>query len=62
MKRRDLIEHLEANGCVFVREGANHTLYRNAATGEWSSIPRHREIKKSLVQKICSDLNVPNPR
>jgi mRNA interferase HicA len=62
VKRRDLIVHLEAHGCVFVREGANHTVYANPATGEWSTIPRHREIKEYLTRKICRDLNVPNPR
>jgi predicted RNA binding protein YcfA (HicA-like mRNA interferase family) len=62
VKRRDLISHLEAHACVFVREGANHTVYRNAATGDASVIPRHREIKEDLIRKICRDLNVPSPR
>jgi mRNA interferase HicA len=29
MKRRDLIRHLENNGCEFLREGGNHTIYVN---------------------------------
>ncbi|MGZ5431967.1 MAG: type II toxin-antitoxin system HicA family toxin [Thermoanaerobaculia bacterium] len=62
MKRRDLIVHVEAYGCVFVREGASHTVYRNSVTGEWSTIPRHREIKDDLARKICRDLSVPSPR
>ena len=28
MKRRDLLKHLEAHGCVFVREGHGHTICR----------------------------------
>ena len=61
MKRRDLIAHLEAHGCRFLREGANHTVYENASTGEQSTIPRHREIKKFMTDKICKDLGVPRP-
>lgn len=33
MKRNKLIKHLEKNGCTFVRQGGNHTLYRNAGVG-----------------------------
>lgn len=61
MNRTDLIRHLEAHGCRFVREGANHTIYKNIASGASSSIPRHRVIKKHLARKICDDLNVPRP-
>jgi mRNA interferase HicA len=59
MKLRDLIRHLEKHGCVFRREGGNHTIYRNPASGALTSIPRHREIKDNLVKKICDDLGVP---
>jgi len=62
MKLRDLVQHLEANGCLFVREGANHTIYENPAAGLWSTLPRHREIKEWLVRKICKDLGIPAPR
>jgi len=31
MKRADLIRHLESHGCLFVREGSNHTVYRVAS-------------------------------
>ena len=62
MKRRDLVAHLEAHGCVLVREGASHTVYRNAATGEWATVPRHREVKDDLARKICKDLSVPTRR
>src|SRR5262245_4776105 len=29
VKRREVIRHLEKNGCEFLREGANHTIYIN---------------------------------
>jgi len=61
MKRADLIRHLEANGCFFVREGSKHTLYRNPVNGYSTTIPRHREIKKQLARKICIDLGIPTP-
>jgi predicted RNA binding protein YcfA (HicA-like mRNA interferase family) len=61
VKRADLIRHLEKHGCVFVREGGNHTIYKNSANGSMSSIPRHREVKEVLARKICDDLNIPRP-
>jgi mRNA interferase HicA len=61
MKRRDLIRHLEAHGCVFVREGGNHTVYANRLRGKVSTIPRHREVNDFLARKICRDLEVPEP-
>jgi len=45
MKRIDLIRHLEKCGCIFVREGGSHTIYKNPSNGRMTSIPRHREVK-----------------
>jgi mRNA interferase HicA len=59
MKRLDLIRHLEAHECEFLREGGNHTIYVNRAKQTSSSIPRHREINNLLARKICRDLQVP---
>lgn len=61
MKRAALIRHLEAHGCRLVREGAKHTIYKDPVKDTYSSIPRHREIKKFLVDKICDDLGIPRP-
>jgi mRNA interferase HicA len=61
MKRRDLIRHLEAHGCAFLREGANHPVYVNRAVQASSARPRHRELNEFLVRKICRDLQVPSP-
>jgi hypothetical protein len=44
-----------------VREGRKHTVYKNPANGLYSSVPRHRVIKKFLAYKICDDLGVPKP-
>ncbi len=61
MKRVDLIRYLEKHGCVFHREGSNHTVYRRVGTVDVSVIPRHREVKEVIVRKICKQLGVPNP-
>jgi predicted RNA binding protein YcfA (HicA-like mRNA interferase family) len=52
MKRRDLVRHLEPNGCVLLREGGSHTLYINRARGKATTVPRHREINELLAHKI----------
>jgi len=62
---KDLLKHLEANNCRFVREGGNHTIFKNPETGRMTAIPRHREVKKisreryamtleSNARKICN--------
>ncbi|MDP2211121.1 MAG: type II toxin-antitoxin system HicA family toxin [Candidatus Aquicultor sp.] len=61
MKRKDLIRYLEKNGCVFLREGANHTVYVNRIEKKASTVPRHKEIDDYLVAKICKDLGIPKP-
>ena len=56
MKRRDLIEQLEAAGCVLVRHGGNHDWYRNPQTGESQPVPRHREVNEHLAKRIIKRL------
>lgn len=53
MKRRPFVKHLVAKGCVLLREGAKHSIYRNTSTDRQSSVPRHAEMGK--------DLGVPEP-
>lgn len=61
MKRRELIRHLEDNGCLFLREGGKHTIYYNPVNNRTSAIPRHTEIVDFLAVKICKDLEIPPP-
>jgi predicted RNA binding protein YcfA (HicA-like mRNA interferase family) len=61
VKRRDLIRHLEAHGCAFLREGGNHSVYVNRSARKSSAVPRHREVNDFLARKICRDLDVPDP-
>jgi predicted RNA binding protein YcfA (HicA-like mRNA interferase family) len=61
VKRRDLVRHLEANGCELLREGSRHSVYVNRHSRKASTVPRHREINEHLAGKICRDLEVPLP-
>ena len=61
MKRRELIRHLERNGCRELREGGRHTVYVNPREGKVSAVPRHNEVNDILARKICRDLRVPEP-
>ncbi len=61
MKRAAFVRHLETRGCHLVREGGNHSVFRNRANGRQSTVPRHREIKEALVRKICRDLEIEAP-
>ncbi|MDF5708486.1 MAG: type II toxin-antitoxin system HicA family toxin [Nostoc sp. S4] len=61
MKRRELIRHLEKNGCLFLREGGKHTIYYNPSNNRTSAVPRHTDIVEILVVKICKDLDISPP-
>ncbi|MCX6760226.1 MAG: type II toxin-antitoxin system HicA family toxin [Candidatus Nealsonbacteria bacterium] len=58
MKRIDLIKHLIRNNCVFLREGARHSVFFNPLTKRISTVPRHKEIHDFLAKKICHDLGI----
>jgi mRNA interferase HicA len=61
MKRVDLIRHLEACCCAFLREGGRHTVYVNRTARKVSTIPRHREINDFMAKKICRELEIAWP-
>lgn len=61
MKRRQLVKHLEEQGCEFYAEGAKHSKVRNEATGKRSTVPRHSEIDNDLAKDICKQLGVRHP-
>lgn len=58
MKRKELLGWIELCGCMFMREGSNHTLYFNPSKSLVTTIPRHREIDEHLARKICKDLGI----
>jgi mRNA interferase HicA len=61
MKRRDLVRHLEAQGCELLREGSRHSLFVDRAKGKSSTVPRHSEVNEFTARRICRDLEVPEP-
>jgi mRNA interferase HicA len=62
MKRVDLIRHIEASGCGFLREGGRHTVYVNPIARRVPTVPRHREINEFMAKKICRELEIDEPR
>ena len=61
MKRTKLIAHLLRSGCILLREGGKHSIYRNLLTGTQTSIPRHTFLLMSTARAICKQLGVPWP-
>jgi predicted RNA binding protein YcfA (HicA-like mRNA interferase family) len=59
MKRVDLVRTIERLGCDLVRHGGKHDWYRNPASGVLQAVPRHREIKERLAQRIIRMLANP---
>lgn len=60
MKRIDLIKRILDEGCVFVRHGAGHDLYRNVITGKADVVPRHKEINELTAKSIIKRLSAPS--
>lgn len=60
MKRNRLLKYLAKNQCTLIREGGNHSLFKNQANGKIATVPRHPDIKENLCRKICKDLGLPD--
>jgi predicted RNA binding protein YcfA (HicA-like mRNA interferase family) len=56
VKRRDLIQRLEAIGCVLIRHGGKHDWYQNPRTRMAQPVPRHAEINEHLARGILKKL------
>ncbi len=52
MKRGHFIRELINAGCYLKRHGKKHDLYANPHNGKQSSVPRHSEIKETIVEEI----------
>jgi len=57
MKRKDLEKKLRIAGCYLKREGGSHSLWINPKNGVIEAVPRHKEIKEPLANKILKSLN-----
>ncbi|MEK7554145.1 MAG: type II toxin-antitoxin system HicA family toxin [Patescibacteria group bacterium] len=62
MNRAKLIVHLLRNGCILLREGAKHSIYRNLFTGAQTTVPRHKTLLVSTARGICRQLGVSWPQ
>jgi len=58
MKRQRVVKYLLKNGCIFIREGAKHSVFFNPLTRRSSTVPRHNETDDFLARKICRDLGI----
>ncbi|MBI2059117.1 MAG: type II toxin-antitoxin system HicA family toxin [Nitrospirae bacterium] len=58
MNLRELIRGLVSRGCFLKRHGANHDIYMNPRKGRTAPVPRHNEIKESLVRLIRKQLGL----
>lgn len=60
MKLRDLIKHLNENGCVLIREGGKYSIYANpAADNKEIPVTRHPEMADHTARKLCKLLGIP---
>jgi len=62
MTRRELVKHLDEQGCVLTREGGKYSIFQNPKTGKETPVTRHTEIADFTVRKICRDLGVEPPK
>jgi predicted RNA binding protein YcfA (HicA-like mRNA interferase family) len=58
VKRKALIKELVKSGCYLKRHGSKHDIYANPKNGKQAPIPRHSEIKNSLVRLIKKQLGI----
>jgi predicted RNA binding protein YcfA (HicA-like mRNA interferase family) len=58
VKRKELIKILVKSGCIFVRHGKKHDIYKNTKNGRRAPIPRHTEIKNTLCELIKKQLGI----
>ncbi|MCP9468642.1 MAG: type II toxin-antitoxin system HicA family toxin [Nitrospira sp.] len=59
MKRKDLIQQLEASGCVLIRHGGKHDWYHNPVAKVSQLVPRHTEINEYLAKRILKIMSNP---
>ena len=57
MKRGALLKRIKALGCVFVKHGKKHDVYKNLRTGIEERIPRHIDINEKLADHIIKNLS-----
>lgn len=58
MKRKDLIRQIQQAGCILVRSGSRHDIYKNPNNGLKQPVPRHAEIDENLARHIKAYLGI----
>ena len=58
MRRGAFGRSLLRRGCYLFRHSGRHDIYANGATGQKAPVPRHPEIKESLVRLIERQLGL----
>jgi predicted RNA binding protein YcfA (HicA-like mRNA interferase family) len=61
MKREKLLQHLRLNNCNLLREGGSHSIYINNNNDAISAVPRHPDVRKLMIRKICKELGINSP-
>ena len=57
MKKGLLLKKIKAKGCVFVKHGKKHDVYKNPRTGIEERVPRHNDINENLANHIIENLS-----
>ena len=57
MKRGELLKCIKAQGCIFIKHGKKHDVYKNPRTGREGRIPRHNDINEILANVIIKNLS-----
>jgi hypothetical protein len=57
MKRGELLKRLKAQGCIYVKHGKKHDVYKNPRTGVEDRVPRHNDINEILACVIIKNLS-----
>ena len=58
MKRKEFIKELVKDGCYLKRHGSKHDIYVNPKNGRKAPVPRHAEIKNTLIELIKKQLGL----
>ena len=58
MKYNKFIKYLHENNCYKLREGGNHTMFKNKINNKKAAVPRHSDVHELLCKKICKELGI----
>ncbi|MFP4343004.1 MAG: type II toxin-antitoxin system HicA family toxin [Cyclobacteriaceae bacterium] len=53
MKPQKLIKYLEDQGCVLIKHGARHDMYKKFSFWKLTFVPRHPTINDYTAEAIC---------